>query len=478
MKLRGQRIELGEIEHALRALPGVDEAVVLVHADALVAYVSPAALVQADGSGHAQAAAGTDAEAVTVEDAACAAGERGLGAAVPFGRVAALAGAATALPAYMVPSIVVGVREWPRTSSAKIDRNRLPPPEEGGGAAAEVKAAHSPAERAARDAIAAVLGLTAEAVSVDANFFELGANSLKVVQLRNQLQHLLGERAPAIPVALAYEHPTARQMAAFLEAQMGLPAREAQAVATADSVRHLSQERTALTERHESLGDCLIRCKVGDPSKPVMFGITGIEGTATMFANLPTEGDLYALEHEHFATGLAKHLREATMAELAAKYAARIIKELARRERAPTKGTIAPDAPIHRATPYILIGASFGAVLAHHMAVVMHERGRPAAGLVLIDPESDYGYEVRDVDPYSISGLRTLRQRRKRHNCIIAAGPNRRTVCIQLSTPRSFRPLTHFIFPRYISILFAPVHLCTGGGLLRANDLHDAVSSN
>ena len=139
VKLRGQRIELGEIEHALRALPGVDEAVVLVHADALVAYVSPAELVQEDGSAQAQAA-GTEAEAeaVTVEDAAGAAGERGFGAAVPFGRVAALAGAAAALPAYMVPSVVVGVREWPRTSSAKIDRNRLPPPEGGvGGGAAE-----------------------------------------------------------------------------------------------------------------------------------------------------------------------------------------------------------------------------------------------------------------------------------------------------------------------------------------------------
>ena len=131
MKLRGQRIELGEIEHALRALPGVDEAVVLVHADALVAYVSPADLVQADGNAQAQAAAGTEAEAeaVTAEDAAGAAGERGFGATVPFGRVAALAGAAAALPAYMVPSVVVGVREWPRTSSAKIDRNQLPAPD-------------------------------------------------------------------------------------------------------------------------------------------------------------------------------------------------------------------------------------------------------------------------------------------------------------------------------------------------------------
>ena len=41
VKLRGQRIELGEIEHALRALPSVDEAVVLVHADALVAIFVP-----------------------------------------------------------------------------------------------------------------------------------------------------------------------------------------------------------------------------------------------------------------------------------------------------------------------------------------------------------------------------------------------------------------------------------------------------
>ena len=47
VKLRGQRIELGEIEHALRAQPGVVEAVVLLDAalDALVAYVSPAGVV-------------------------------------------------------------------------------------------------------------------------------------------------------------------------------------------------------------------------------------------------------------------------------------------------------------------------------------------------------------------------------------------------------------------------------------------------
>ena len=51
MKLRGQRIELGEIEHALRAILGVDEAVVLVHANELVAYVSPAEVVGVEEPG-------------------------------------------------------------------------------------------------------------------------------------------------------------------------------------------------------------------------------------------------------------------------------------------------------------------------------------------------------------------------------------------------------------------------------------------
>ena len=51
VKLRGQRLELGEVEHALRAQPGVLEAVVVLAgseaaADAsLVAYVSPASVV-------------------------------------------------------------------------------------------------------------------------------------------------------------------------------------------------------------------------------------------------------------------------------------------------------------------------------------------------------------------------------------------------------------------------------------------------
>ena len=45
---------------------------------------------------------------------------------VPFSLATGLIGARDALPAYMLPSVVVGVDEWPRTSSGKIDRWRLP----------------------------------------------------------------------------------------------------------------------------------------------------------------------------------------------------------------------------------------------------------------------------------------------------------------------------------------------------------------
>ena len=214
MKLRGQRIELGEIEHALRALPGVDEAVVLVHADVLVAYISPAEVVQADETAEVAVPFGRVVAAEAAVEAVAAptaAGEGGFGAAVPFGRVAALAGAASALPAYMLPSVVVGVREWPRTSSAKIDRNRLPPPEGGSGAAAEVVAPRSAAERAARDAIAAVLGLPAEGVSVEAGFFELGGNSLSAVRLARRLTEALGRQ---VGVADVLQRPTAAALAA------------------------------------------------------------------------------------------------------------------------------------------------------------------------------------------------------------------------------------------------------------------------
>ena len=48
----------------------------------------------------------------------------------PANASAILEGVASTLPSYMVPQFIVGIEEWPRTSSAKIDRKRLPKPDQ------------------------------------------------------------------------------------------------------------------------------------------------------------------------------------------------------------------------------------------------------------------------------------------------------------------------------------------------------------
>tara|TARA_B100000795_G_scaffold173908_1_gene131253 strand:- start:1063 stop:1668 length:606 start_codon:yes stop_codon:yes gene_type:complete len=116
---------------------------------------------------------------------------------------------------------------------------------------------------------------------------------------------------------------------------------------------------------------------VGDPSKPPLFALTSLDGSGTLFAPLQAEGDVYALQHEHVGTGARAALSEASLAELAAKYAALILAEMVRRD---------PAAPNESAAPFVLIGVSFGAFLAHHVAVAADALGHPAAGLVLLEP--------------------------------------------------------------------------------------------
>ena len=197
VKLRGQRIELGEVEHALRAQAGVVEAVVLLRTDGvggeprLVAYVSPASVVSVE--------TGSDAAA--------------------FEGVSGLCGARDALPAYMLPSVVVGVDSWPRTSSGKIDRKQLPPPGAVGLDPSAVVAPRSSAEAAARDVFASVLGVDASGVSVDASFFELGGNSLRAVLLARRLSEALGRQ---VGIAEVLQRPTVAGLADGLSDGHGL----------------------------------------------------------------------------------------------------------------------------------------------------------------------------------------------------------------------------------------------------------------
>jgi acyl-coenzyme A synthetase/AMP-(fatty) acid ligase len=186
IKLRGYRIEPGEIEAALRAEPGVAEAVVLARgaaegAERLVGYVVGRA-----------------------------------GEAAPEPR-ALQAAVAAKLPAYMVPIVMV-LPALPRLPSGKLDRTALPNPADE--TTAEDGPAPQPGEEAALAAVWCAV-LRREAVSATADFFDLGGTSLLGMRLVAQIRAGLGA-----PIALydLFRYPTIRALAPVVaQARMQAP---------------------------------------------------------------------------------------------------------------------------------------------------------------------------------------------------------------------------------------------------------------
>lgn len=146
VKVRGHRVEPGEVEAALTADPRVRAAAVSARADGggsnrLVAHV----VVEGDTS------------AETVRDIARA-----------------------RLPAALVPDVVMLLDTLPLTQSGKLDRSGLPDPHLGIGpeAGRHRGTARDELERRLRAIWSALLGVPAERLSVDDDFFAAGGHSL------------------------------------------------------------------------------------------------------------------------------------------------------------------------------------------------------------------------------------------------------------------------------------------------------------
>ncbi len=170
IKLRGQRLELGEIENVICSQPHVQQAVVLLdlQLDALVAYVSPALLIMDSIEDHSYTNA------------------------LKCDQVHTLRGIVDALPAYMVPAFVVGVRTWPRTASGKLDRTQLPSPSSQLSCTSTLVSPRSLQEARVRTVFATVLRIPEDNIGVEATIFDLGGNSLRAVQIAAELTNSLG----------------------------------------------------------------------------------------------------------------------------------------------------------------------------------------------------------------------------------------------------------------------------------------------
>lgn len=157
VKIRGARIELGEVEAALTADPGVREAAAVVASTSAAERVLAAYVALADGTRH---------DAVWAR----------------IGR---------ALPAHLVPQLLIPVTALPRTPSGKVDRMALagrpllkrqqPGP-----------VPHGPGARLVAARIAELLGLAT--LGADDDFFAVGGHSLLAVQLAARLDDECGVR--------------------------------------------------------------------------------------------------------------------------------------------------------------------------------------------------------------------------------------------------------------------------------------------
>ncbi|MGA5493534.1 amino acid adenylation domain-containing protein [Streptomyces cinereoruber] len=261
VKLRGLRIELGEIDAVLSGAPGVARAVSVVREDRpdvrrLVAYAVPA------GEG-------------------------------PLDADALRAHAATRLPEYMVPAVILEIPSVPLSPNGKLDRRALPVPPEPRRATAPTApaaASETPAELLAR-LMAEVLGLPA--VGPDDNFFELGGDSIVsiryvsqarkagfTVTARQVFQHptpagLAAVAAPAAPAGRATERPAEQAtgplvlppVAHWFAGRGGAYRRFCQArlVLLPAGVRHADLETAlqAVLDRHDGLRQVLTVARPG-----------------------------------------------------------------------------------------------------------------------------------------------------------------------------------------------------------------------
>jgi len=208
VKIRGYRVEAGEVETAIEQHPAIRETCVIAqdtpgHGKRLIAY-----LVAHSRGGP------------TIADLR--------------------AHLATTLPDYMIPSAFVSLEALPLNANGKIDRAALPVPAT---SRPELATAFATPANACEAMIASIWQeiLHLDRVGVRDNFFDLGGDSIMIVQIHQRLEtELLRE----IPITTLFEHPTISALAEFL-ADDGTRGAERQQ-ATADRA---AKQRAALARQ-------------------------------------------------------------------------------------------------------------------------------------------------------------------------------------------------------------------------------------
>ena len=301
VKLRGFRIELGEIETQLCRHPAVQQAVVMVREDRpgdqrLAAYVVPV-------EGEVPASA-------------------------------LKAHLAESLPAYMLPSHIISLPQFPLTPNGKVNRRALPAPAEGAPAhAGEFIAPRERGEIQLASLWEQLLGV--HPIGVNQNFFDLGGHSLLAVQLVAGIRERFGVD---LPVSSLFQHNTVEALARLLRDHNG----------EADAASPLVPLR-------------------GAGLLPPLYFMHPIGGTVFCYLALTRHLDarrpVFALQ--------SPGLEDATLAEVSVPDLARRYLEIIRARQ--------PHGPYH------LGGWCFGGLIAFEAARQLEAAGEEVAELVMFD---------------------------------------------------------------------------------------------
>ncbi|MFF4603841.1 amino acid adenylation domain-containing protein [Streptomyces sp. NPDC001339] len=335
VKLRGFRIELGEIESALAAHPGVAQAVADVREDRpgdrrLAAYVVP-------------------------EDA-------------PVSATTLREHLSGLLPDYMVPSAFVALDALPLTPNGKVDRKALPAldPAEPAALGRDPRTAH---ETLLCQVFTEVLGLPR--VGAEADFFELGGDSIRSVQLVGRA------RKAGLDLALSdvFRHKSVEALAAALE-----HADRVAGTTFLDRVRQRLDDHSEGTAPLDPFGPVLPLRATGD--RPPLFCVHGGMGFALPYLGLAAHlGDRHPVHGLQSPAVTGPGPLPESIGQVAAEYIARL------KEIQPTG-------------PYHLLGWSFGGVVVHEMAVQLERAGEEVALLANLD-----GYPADLTDPVPTDGM-------------------------------------------------------------------------
>jgi amino acid adenylation domain-containing protein len=177
IKIQGYRVELGEIEAVITSCPNICEAVVVAHKVKDQHYRLLAYVVIAHKDAH-------DTESLKK-----------------------LVG--QFLPEYMVPSAFIVMESMPLTPNGKINKAALPIPDYS--INKNYIAANTKIEKQLTDICQSVLHV--EKISIEDNFFDLGAHSLLLLKIHKQIEETL---CISLPIMNLFEHSTIKKLAAFI----------------------------------------------------------------------------------------------------------------------------------------------------------------------------------------------------------------------------------------------------------------------